>query len=392
MQPLLDRVLTDRVFDRLKKNQAVALLGPRQCGKSTLAKMILRDYPQSVMLDMERPADRVVLEEAEAFFNANSNRLICLDEVQRVPEVFPVLRYVIDQHGVNGQFLLLGSASRDLIEKASESLAGRVTYLELTPFLWEEAARAEIRFVDFWVRGGFPRSLLADSSQVSREWRQEFIRSFLERDLLQLKPRLLPERARRLWMMVAHCHGRILNKSQLASALDVDVHTVGNYLDILEAAFMIRRLPAFHSNLRKRLIKSPKIYVRDSGILHALLGIEDYNALLSHPVRGFSWEGLVVDQILARIHPLAQVSFYRTAKGAEADLVIEYGGSRIAIEIKASSAPKVERGFWNVLDDIHPDRAFVVSPVDRRYFLKRDVEVLSLEEIIEEGIADGWLR
>jgi len=392
MQPLLSRVLADRVSDALESNQAIALLGPRQCGKSTLARMVLKAYPESVVLDMERPADRAAMEEAEAFFDANSEHLICLDEVQRVPELFPVLRVVIDKHAGNGQFLLLGSASRDLIEKASESLAGRIAYLELTPFLWEEAVRSDVGFTDFWVRGGFPRSLLAGSARASMDWRQEFVRSFLERDLLQLKPRLLPERARRLWMMVAHCHGRILNKSQLAGSLDVDVHTVGNYLDILEAAFMIRRLPAFHSNLRKRQIKSPKIYVRDSGILHALLGIEDYNALLSHPVRGFSWEGLVVDHILARIHPLAQISFYRTAKGAEVDLVVEHAGKTVAIEMKASAAPKVERGYWSVLNDIQPDRAYVVSPVARRYALKGVVEVVSLEEIIEEGLADGWLR
>ena len=191
--------------------------------------------------------------------------------------------------------------------------------------------------------------------------------------------------------MTAHCHGRLLNKSQLASALDVDVHTVGSYLDVLEAAFMIRRLPAFHANLRKRQIKSPKIYIRDSGILHTLLAIDDYNALLAHPVRGFSWEGLVIDQVAARLHPLAQVSFYRTAKGAEADLVIEYGGKKHVVEIKASAAPKVEAGFWSVLDDLQPERASLIAPVPRPFKIKGDVEVLSLELFIMKVQQAGWL-
>ncbi len=392
MQKPFKRLMMQEVQRRLQSNPSVALLGPRQCGKSTLAREILKQFPDALMLDLERPADRMVLEEAEAFFNANADKLICLDEVQRMPEIFPILRYVIDKHERKSQFLLLGSASRDLIESASESLAGRIHYTELTPFLWEEALPSHYSFQDFWVRGGFPRSLLAETSVDSLEWRQEFIRSFLERDLLLLKARLLPERARRLWMMTAHCHGRVLNKSNLASALDVDVHTVGNYLDVLEAAFMIRRLPAFHANLKKRQVKSPKIYVRDSGILHALLGIQDYNGLLGHPMRGFSWEGLVLDQVLGRLHPLAQASFYRTAKGDEADLVVEYEGKRIVAEIKASATPRVEAGFWKVLDDLQPESASVIAPVDRSFVLKDKVEVLSLESFIIAGQQAGWLR
>lgn len=380
------------VVDRLKSNPAVAMLGPRQCGKSTLARMVLEHFPSAIMLDLERPSDRMALEEAEAFFDANAGRLICLDEVQRMPELFPVLRYIMDRRGCNGQFLLLGSASRELIESASESLAGRISYLELTPFLWEEALSATGSFTDYWVRGGFPRSLLAESATVSVEWRQEFVRSFLERDLLLLKSRLLPERARRLWTMVAHCHGRLLNKSQLASALDVDVHTVDNYLDILEAAFLIRRLPAFHANLKKRMVKSPKIYVRDSGILHALLGIHDYNALLAHPMRGFSWEGLVMDQVFGRLQPLAQASFFRTAKGDEADLMVEYAGSLHVVEIKASATPKVEAGFWKVLDDVKPATAQVVAPVDRPFVLRDGLEVIDIDRLVDRGRTEGWLR
>lgn len=380
------------VLRRLESSPSVALLGPRQCGKSTLARIVLEQFPGAVLLDLERPADRAVLEEPEAFFDANSGTLVCLDEVQRMPELFPVLRYAMDKQGGNGRFLLLGSASRDLIESASESLAGRIHYLELTPFLWKEVKRGGCSFEDLWLRGGFPRSLLADSALASLEWRQEFIRSFLERDLLLLKARFSSERARRLWTMIAHCHGRLLNKSQLASALDVDVHTVGNYLDVLEAAFMLRRLPAYHANLRKRLVKSPKVYIRDSGILHALLSIPDYNALLAHPVRGFSWEGMVIDQILARLHPLAQASFFKTAKGAEADLVIEFAGETHVAEIKASATPKVESGFWSVLDDLHLESACVIAPVSHTFTLRDGVVALSLESYILKGQKEGWLR
>lgn len=377
----------------LKTYPSVALLGPRQCGKSTLAHMLMEQRkPDALLLDLERPADRARLTEAEAFFDANADRLICLDEIQRMPELFPLIRHILDKRGTPGQLLLLGSASRDVIESASESLAGRVKYLELTPFLHDEIQQTHTPFNDYWMRGGFPRSLLAPSEEASMDWRQEFIRSFLERDLLQLKIRLMPERARRLWTMCAHCHGQLLNKSQLASALDVDSHTVDNYLDILEAAFMIRRLPSFHINLKKRLVKRPKIYIRDSGILHALLGIADYNALLAHPVRGFSWEGLVLDQILSRLSPLTQATFYRTAKGAEADLVLERGGRKAVIEIKASATPDPASGFWTVLDDLQPEYVRIIAPVDAAYPLKQGVQVLPLQAFLKDSRAAGWLK
>lgn len=377
---------------RLNSSSAVALLGPRQCGKSTLATWLVSEYPNALLLDMERPADRALIEEPEAFFDANSEKLICLDEIQRVPELFPVLRYIIDKRGTNGQFLVLGSASRDLIEQSSETLAGRIQYLELTPFLWNEVESEGYSLNDLWLKGGFPRSFLSPDLQISMEWRQEFIRSFLERDLLQLKPRLSSERARKLWTMVAHCHGQLLNKSQLAVALDVDVHTVGNYLDILEAAFMIRRLPPYHANLRKRLVKSPKIYVRDSGILHALLSIDSLNQLFSHPIKGYSWESFVMDQLLARLTPFAQAYFFRTARGDEVDLVIEHAGQKIIIEIKASAAPKLESGFWNAKNDLQATAAYVVAQVPRTTPIKEGVIVLELRELLKQGQESGWLK
>jgi hypothetical protein len=394
MQGLISRVLADEVRSALDDYPVVALIGPRQSGKSTLAGFLTRGMPGAISLDLESPADRAVLVEAEAFFDAHADSLICLDEVQRLPEIFPLLRHVVDGRRRNGCFLLLGSASRELIESASESLAGRIKYIELSPFLLDEAESAGGDRVKLWMRGGFPRSLLAASERASMDWRQEFIRSFLERDLLQLRARFMPERARRLWTMVAHGHGQLLNKSQLAVSLDVDAHTVGSYLDILEAAFMIRRIPPFHANRKKRLVKSPKIYVRDSGILHALLGIPSYRDLLAHPLRGFSWEGFVMDQILPRLQPLAQATFYRTATGAEVDLLLELGSRRAVIEIKASSSPKLEKGFWTSLEDLKPDQVWVVAPVERKYSLssEKKINAVSVADLVEECRQAGWMR
>ena len=388
---IISRLEVGSLLRGLENMPAVALIGPRQCGKSTLAHSLLADRASALILDLERPADRRILDDPEAFFEANSENLICLDEIQRMPELFPFFRYILDKRNRPGQLLLLGSASRNVIEFAAESLAGRIRYLELTPFLWSETRHfCDIR--TYWLRGGFPRSLLASSDEASSEWRMDFVRSFLERDVPGFNTRISPVTIERIWVMLAHMHGQLLNKAALAHALGVDGHSVNNYLDLLEGAFMIRRLPPYYSNIRKRLVKSPKVYIRDSGMLHSLLQISSSHDLFRHSVYGFSWEGLVIENIIGHLKPGVSAFFYRTAQRAEADLLLEQGAKRIVIEIKASSAPKVERGFWNVLDDIQPDRAFVVSPVERRYFLKREVEVLSLAEIIEEGIADGWLR
>ena len=388
---IISRLEVDLLLRGLENMPAVALIGPRQCGKSTLARSLLANREGALILDLERPGDRRILDDPEAFFDANSEKLICLDEIQRMPELFPFFRYILDKRNRPGQLLLLGSASRDVIEFAAESLAGRIRYLELTPFLW-----SEIRHLNdmrtYWLRGGFPRSLLASSDEESAEWRMDFVRSFLERDVPGFNTRISPVTIERIWVMLAHMHGQLLNKAALAHALGVDGHSVNNYLDLLEGAFMIRRLPPYYSNTKKRLVKSPKVYIRDVGILHSLLQISSSHDLFRHSVYGFSWEGLVIENIIGRLKPGVSAFFYRTAQRAEADLLLEQGAKRIVIEIKASSAPKVERGFWNVLDDIQPDHAFVVSPVERRYFLKRDVEVVSLEEIIEEGLAEGWLR
>lgn len=322
----------------------------------------------SLYLDLERPSDLARLEDAEALLRDQPERLVCIDEVQRVPDLFPVLRSVMDEGERSGQFLILGSACRDLIRQSSESLAGRLRYLELTPFQAFEAHGASSR--DLWIRGGFPRSLMAPNEEASFEWRIDFIRSFLERDIPALKPRLSVPTLRRLWSMLAHVHGQLLNMASLANALDVSTHTVKHHIDLLEGAFMARRLMPYSRNLGKRLVKSPKLYLRDSGILHTLLGIRDWEGLLGHPVVGSSWEGYCIEQILARCRRDVSASFYRTARGAEVDLVLESADSRVAIEFKSSSAPRPRPGFWIATDDLETKRRWIVAPVNEPYPLR----------------------
>ena len=363
---------------------AVAILGPRQCGKSTLARALVRERGDVVYLDLERPADLARLSDPEMFFSVNQDKLICIDEVQRAPELFPVMRYVIDRRDRNGQFLILGSASRDLIRQGSESLAGRIRFLELAPFLWQEVPGwdpSDLRRL--WVRGGFPRSYLAEDDSASFEWRQDFVRSFLERDIVALKPGITPGRVGRLWTMCAHSHGQTVNYAKLANALDVDAKTVRSSLELLEGAFMLRLLPPCAANLRKRLVKSPKLYLRDSGILHALTAVTDMNGLLGRPWIGASWEGFVIDNILAATGPAVRASFYRTAKGAEIDLVLERGDVRIAVECKASSAPKPQRGFWTAVEDLGAVRSWIVGPVADAYPLRDGCWACSLDHFLE---------
>ena len=371
---------------------AVAILGPRQCGKSTIAKHCLTQWEETLYLDLERPRDRNKLLDAEGFLTTNRDKLICLDEIQRVPELFPLLRGLIDEHGRNGQFLILGSASRELIRQSSESLAGRIAYLELTPFLSGEVQTDELDSLRrLWQRGGYPRSYLARSEEASYNWRIDFIKTFLERDIPMLSRRIPTERMERLWQMCAHNHGQLLNVSQLAGSLGLDGHTVRSYIDLLSGAFVLRVLRPFHGNLKKRLIKSPKVYVRDSGLLHALLGLEAYNDLLGHPVCGSSWEGLVIENVLARIKPTVRASFYRTAKGAELDLILEKGNRRIAVECKASSAPTVSRGFWNAIEDTEVDHAWIVSPLRASYPIREKTTVTSLTGFLTDSRVGGYL-
>lgn len=377
---MIQRNLCHQLRDRLAQFPAVALLGPRQVGKTTLAEQIAREQP-SLYLDLENPADREKLADAAHYLSRHENKLVILDEVQRVPELFQTLRGLIDkgrQRGLrSGRFLLLGSASIELLRQSGESLAGRIAYLELGPLNLREVGAASCDRL--WVRGGFPDSFLADSDAASAVWREYFIRTYLERDIPMLGPRLPAEMLRRFWTMLAHLQGGLLNAAQLARGLGVDGKTVARYLDLLVDLLLVRRLPPFHANVGKRLVKSPKIHVRDSGIVHALLGLEDQEMVLGHPVAGGSWEGFVVENLLSIAPERTHAFFYRTAAGAEIDLLLELPGSELwAIEVKRGLLPKPARGFHHARQDLQPVRSFLVYSGDECYQTGDGVDVISL--------------
>ncbi|MCX8085453.1 MAG: ATP-binding protein [Rhodocyclaceae bacterium] len=379
----MKRSLEPILADTLDHAPAVVLLGPRQSGKTTLALEIARQRP-SLYLDLESEQDRAKLSEAELYLADHLDQLVILDEVHRAPGLFPLLRGLIDRARRAGKqaglYLLLGSASLELLKQSGETLAGRVAYLELTPFhLGETGAPARDML---WLRGGFPESFLAASDAASLRWRLDFIRSYLERDIPQFGRRIAAETLRRLWTMLAHHQGGLLNTAMFARNLGVDVKTAGGYLDLLVDLLLVRRLPAWHANLGKRLTKSPKVYVRDSGLVHALLNIPDKETLLSHPVVGASWEGFVIENLLAQADPRVQAYFYRTSGGAEVDLLLVWPeGRRWAVEIKRSLAPKVERGFHAACADLQPEKRFVVYPGEERYRLAEDIEAIPLAEL-----------
>jgi hypothetical protein len=378
------RAIEKEVRAALRDAPAVAVLGPRQCGKSTLARELIRGRRGALYLDLERPSDRQRLAEPELFLARHEDRLVCLDEIQRAPELFAVLRSLIDARRRPGRFLVLGSASRHLIRQSSETLAGRIAYLELTPFRATEVPSAAADPGGLWLRGGFPESLLARSEAASVRWRADFVRTFLERDIPQLGVRVPAATLERFWRMCAHHHGQLMNQSQLGAALGASHVTVRSYLELLSATFMLRLLPPLLPNLRKRLVKSPRVYVRDSGILHSLLEIEGEHDLLGHPQRGASWEGWVIENAIAEF-PGWRPYFYRAASGAELDLVLEKGRRRIAVECKASAAPAVGPAFWSALSDLGIDEAWVVAPVREGYPLGRGARVAPLLEFLRKA-------
>ena len=383
---MIERLLSPLISSALGQFPAVALLGPRQVGKTTLA-IELGEKLDAQYLDLESDQDLIKLEQPELYLADHLDKLVILDEVHRVPRLFPVLRGLIDRarrKGIrSGHYLLLGSASPDLLKQSGESLAGRISYFELEPFHVLEVD--PLKLDDLWLRGGFPDSFLAANSSHSLRWRLDFIRTYLERDIPQFGPRIATETLRRFWVMLSHHQGGLLNTAQLARNLGVDVKTIGSYLDLLVDLFLIRRLVPWHANLGKRLIKSPKVYVRDSGIVHALLNIKDKEVLVSHPIVGLSWESFIIENLLSCTQQRAQAYFYRSAGGAEIDLLMLWpDGCLWAIEIKWSLTPKVSRGFHSACEDLEPARKWVVYPGKERYRLAADVEAIPLPDLANE--------
>jgi len=384
---MIRRRLLSALNGALAESPAVALLGPRQVGKTTLALEVARTRV-AVYLDLESEADRAKLSEPELYLPQHADKLVILDEIQRTPQLFRSLRGLIDagrrRGRGKGRFLVLGSASIELLKQSSESLAGRIRYLELAPIDAGEAGGE--RLATLWLRGGFPESFLAPSDAASLRWRTDFIRTYLERDVPQLGPRIPAETLRRLWTMLAHQQGGLLNAAALARALAVDGKTVASYLDLLVDLLLVRRLAPWHGNVRKRLVKSPKVYVRDSGLVHALLAIADREALLAHPVAGGSWEGLAIESLVAAAPDGAEAYFFRTAAGAEIDLLLKLPGHRKpwAIEIKRGLAPKLDRGFFLACEAAHPERRLVVYGGVERFPIADGVEAISLVDLCEE--------
>lgn len=373
---------------RLAEVPAVVLLGPRQVGKTTLA-LAVAEKRDALYLDLESEADRAKLAEPELYLSGHLDRLVVLDEVHRTPGLFPVLRGLIDRarragrrHGL---YLLLGSAALDLLRQSGETLAGRVSYLALDPFDVLEVGDTPTALDRLWLRGGFPESFLAPDDLTSFRWREDFLRSYLERDIPQFGRRIAADRLRRLWTMLAHLQGGLLNVAQLARNLGVDAKTAAGYLDLLIDLLLLRRLPPWHANLGKRLVRSPKVYLRDSGLVHALLAVRDREALLSHPIVGASWEGFVIENLLnVAASAGIQGYFYRTSGGAEIDLLLAHPDGRLwAVEIKRSLAPRPERGFHSGCADLAPERCFLVYPGTETYPVGEGIEAIPLRALAQ---------
>ena len=388
---MLKRRLEAQIRTDLQSQPAVALLGPRQVGKTTLALAIAEAAP-SIYLDLEDPADRDKLADPALYLAAHEDKLVILDEIQNTPDLFAILRGLIDKGRRKGRkvgrFLLLGSASIELLRQSSESLAGRIAYRELAPLDLAETGADTLDAL--WLRGGFPRSLLAKNDGLSLDWRRDFLRTYLTRDIPALEPRIPAETLRRLWTMLAHAQGTPLNASRLATSLSVSSPTVARYIDLLVDLLLVRRLQPYHANLGKRLVKAPKTYVRDSGVLHALLAVPTLNALLDHPIVGSSWEGFVIETLINCAPAWTSPFYYRTSAGAEIDLLLELPGSELwAIEIKRSLSPKVERGFHIACDDLQPARRLVVYAGTERLPLPHGVEAVGLFDLAAELAAIG---
>ena len=388
MHSYIPRLIESDLRQSLCANPVTAVLGPRQAGKSTLVRHCLAGQKEALILDLDLPSDLRRLSDAELFLREHADRLVCIDEIQLKPDLFPLMRALVDIDRRPGRFMILGSASRDLIRQSSETLAGRIHYLELTPFRFAEIEGFQgygpKAYRRLWWRGGFPPAFLEASDAVSSRWRLDLVRTFLSRDIPQFGFHISAMAMERFWKMLAHVHGSVLNASKLGQALDVTHVTVRKYLDILEQTFMVRVLRPFEGNLKKRLVKSPKVYIRDSGILHTLLEIDTPADLFGHPVFGASWEGWCIEQIVHAL-PEWQASFFRTSSGEEVDLILERGKRRLAFEFKASAAPQLTKGFFGVIEALQPFQTWVVCPTDGEgYSLRDKVKVAGIGETLRD--------
>ncbi len=376
----LQRTAENDIASAIRHFPVTAVIGPRQCGKSTLVKHLMQNHPsETLYLDLERPSDLEKLNDAEWFFTSQNDKLICIDEIQRKPDLFPLIRSLVDEWNRPGCFVVLGSASRDLLMQSSESLAGRIVYKQLTPFLWSELHDTGIE--KYFERGGFPRSILAANDKISFDWRTSFISTFLERDLLQWV-NFTPATMRRLWQMLAHVNGQTVNYSNLGNSLGVSNQTVKNYIDLLKSTYMVDVVEPYVSNLGKRLVKAPKVYISDSGIVAALLGIRSFAELSGHPAFGSVWETVVLANLRGTF-PDAEVSYYRTAGGAEIDFVVQLNNQIIAIECKASYSPTLSKGNHIAINDIQPKHSFVVTPSSDSWAMSKGIDAVSLADLMK---------
>lgn len=375
-----NREKSEDILEGIQNFPVIAITGPRQCGKSTLVKQLLEKVKNYIYLDLELPSDLKKIEDPEWFFTSQKDKLICIDEVQRKPELFPLMRSLVDKWNRPSCFLILGSASREMLKQSSESLAGRIIYKQLTPFLWNEIQQS-YSIENYIEKGGFPRSLLSSSTKFSIDWRRSFIQTFLEKDL-RFWTGFSTDTMRKLWQMLAHNNGQILNASVLASSLGVSNVTIKNYIDLLSGTFMLDVVPPYFSNLGKRLVKSPKVYISDSGITAGLLNLNDFAQMNSHPAYGAIWEQIVLTNLKGNFDE-SEIFFYRSSNGAECDFVLKMNNKIFAIECKASYSPNLTKGNFNAFEDINANKIFVVCPIEKGWPMKANIDVVSISELIQ---------
>lgn len=381
---MLQRHVTHQIISDLEYFPVVGIVGPRQVGKTTLAKMVVKQTKsqhESIYLDLELDADRRKLSDAETYLKYHQDKCVVIDEVQRMPELFPLLRALVDMERRPGRFILLGSASPEMIKGSSETLAGRIAYTELTPFSWPEAS-GTVTMSHHWMYGGFPQAMLAGKPAFANRWLESFIKTFIQRDLQELGHQISAPLVARMLEMIASLHGTMLNQSNLGRSLGVSQPTISRYLDLLEGGFIIQRLQPYYINVGKRLVKQPRVYLRDSGILHHLLSISSMEKLLGNSIIGASWEGYVVEQIRRVSDGKAKLYYYRTHKGAESDMILVTAQGRYCVEIKRSA--QIARGFHEVIKDVEPESSYVIVPEGESYPTKDKINVVNLDTFLKE--------